>query len=453
MKHFFVILLLTITFGAFAGGNGTYYPYIAYRMDYYDSATKVWRASDSSFYGINNQNLGTLHLRYRNRPAGWEFSLRITRQYDTNGGCTSYLHEGPDYMCNCFRAYDRQTNTFNAVGGMTSLLDEYLDTATGNWIQTQKVMVGYDAQYRMTDWLNLAKNDSTQGWDSLFWQTDFIYDANDSLLSTTFIGRDSGKWVIYGRTLHRYNATYTADTILGQSWDGSNWSPEDIGGLILRYDNGLDSTVWQFMDMGNGSKPYNGRTYYYNADDSLIYATYAEYDINGQPEDHARGYYTYDLAGNRTEKLVLQYDPYNGGMDSVTRTVTVYNNENNPVYEVVIDLASGADSASRKYFYYYTQNVNAVSVSEIDNVRNLSVFPNPAQGVATVTFNAVKQGNVNVRVYNAQGQLLINQVSYVVSGQNNLQLPTGSLSTGNYFIHVHDVSGAGKPQVLSLMKE
>lgn len=63
-----------------------------------------------------------------------------------------------------------------------------------------------------------------------------------------------------------------------------------------------------------------------------------------------------------------------------------------------------------------------------------SIFPNPVTSVLNIKFNCVNAGSVNVLVYNTIGAIVKTEQLFVISGENNLTINLGELSTGVYTI-------------------
>jgi len=67
----------------------------------------------------------------------------------------------------------------------------------------------------------------------------------------------------------------------------------------------------------------------------------------------------------------------------------------------------------------------------------ISVFPNPTDGLLNIAFQTGNAQKVNVRVYNVMGQLVMTeQYNKVAAGRNNLTLDLTELKTGIYMVEV-----------------
>jgi PKD repeat protein len=71
----------------------------------------------------------------------------------------------------------------------------------------------------------------------------------------------------------------------------------------------------------------------------------------------------------------------------------------------------------------------------LNNTSEVVIYPNPASNMLAVNVNFKKEDNVNIKVYNAVGQLVISkQVSNTMGGTFNLDL--GAVTNGVYFVNV-----------------
>lgn len=78
-----------------------------------------------------------------------------------------------------------------------------------------------------------------------------------------------------------------------------------------------------------------------------------------------------------------------------------------------------------------------VSVQEWMLADQVSVYPNPTDGLLNIAFQTGNAQKVNVRVYNVMGQLVMTeQYNKVAAGRNNLTLDLTELKTGIYMVEV-----------------
>ncbi len=74
----------------------------------------------------------------------------------------------------------------------------------------------------------------------------------------------------------------------------------------------------------------------------------------------------------------------------------------------------------------------AVSVNETAQLENLSMFPNPAQDVLNIAFNAAENTDLSIQISDVVGKSVYTQQLGAINGQQNLQISTQNLPNGVY---------------------
>ncbi len=91
-------------------------------------------------------------------------------------------------------------------------------------------------------------------------------------------------------------------------------------------------------------------------------------------------------------------------------------------------------------------------VSNVNAVKDINVFPNPATNAARVTFSIEKSSNVDVQVMDALGRTaLVAANEQMTSGQHQVSINTSSLANGTYNVIIR-VDGGVSTQRLSVVK-
>lgn len=122
--------------------------------------------------------------------------------------------------------------------------------------------------------------------------------------------------------------------------------------------------------------------------------------------------------------------------------------ENVPVYEVRQNWRTWAEGCYRSgEIYLGTFGRGIWASSDLLGLKDetsdkfkyhkidLSVYPNPTADVSTLTFNLLKTGNVNVKVYNLAGVLVKNiSVKNMEKGSQKLDLNSSNLPNGTYIV-------------------
>ena len=71
------------------------------------------------------------------------------------------------------------------------------------------------------------------------------------------------------------------------------------------------------------------------------------------------------------------------------------------------------------------------------NVKNMDVYPNPANGKATLSIDLLQDENVSIKVYNTIGQLMKEVNAQANSGENKIDLDLNGLTAGVYMVKVN----------------
>ncbi|KAF5039515.1 Outer membrane protein Omp28 [anaerobic digester metagenome] len=92
----------------------------------------------------------------------------------------------------------------------------------------------------------------------------------------------------------------------------------------------------------------------------------------------------------------------------------------------------------------YVDDINlsptaAISENEIGSA--ISVYPNPANDLTTVSVNSASSVNAVVTVVNTLGEVVFNSSTWLNNGLNNLNINTENLDNGVYYISVQTTEG------------
>ncbi len=79
-----------------------------------------------------------------------------------------------------------------------------------------------------------------------------------------------------------------------------------------------------------------------------------------------------------------------------------------------------------------------------DNISaKLKSYPNPSNGLITLTYCSNTAGNVQLIVYGKTGEILFAKTCHVIIGENNYQLNLSDLKTGLYHLQLNNGSEQG----------
>ncbi len=91
---------------------------------------------------------------------------------------------------------------------------------------------------------------------------------------------------------------------------------------------------------------------------------------------------------------------------------------------------------------FYIDNINigtpTTAIEDLSSVSDISIFPNPTHGDATLTLDLSKAGNLSVKVYDIQGKEVMNVFEgWLNAGEAQMTIEGSSkLSTGVYIVNV-----------------
>jgi hypothetical protein len=80
--------------------------------------------------------------------------------------------------------------------------------------------------------------------------------------------------------------------------------------------------------------------------------------------------------------------------------------------------------------------VNPQSVNDIFTSDNVSIYPNPSNGMVNINFNAIKQSEVEVKVYDLIGKTIFNQTVNFDSGLSSQTIDLTKFNEGIYLIEL-----------------
>jgi len=93
-------------------------------------------------------------------------------------------------------------------------------------------------------------------------------------------------------------------------------------------------------------------------------------------------------------------------------------------------------------------NALAVGINEINNITDISVYPNPTTNQTTVKFNLEETADVSVKIYNILGIVLATPVNSLRtnSGAAQITFDASNLAAGAYNVLISTENGASFAQ-------
>lgn len=150
----------------------------------------------------------------------------------------------------------------------------------------------------------------------------------------------------------------------------------------------------------------------------------------------------YDLyLYNKTLKLI--------GVSAATGTsgemVIHYSNARKAVYYIKVVAKNGAYNTSQCYNLLAQVTGGASSASSksypANEVTDISdkqlLYPNPASEFVMMHFNSIEEGQVNVQIFNAAGQLVKQSVIKITKGYNQVKIAVNDIKQGMYLLRIN----------------
>lgn len=340
---------------------------------------------------------------------------KIKIAYNYNDDLTLDYFTSADWFNGEWIISDKRTNTYNFEGKLETVLWEWFNASSGEWIRVAKDVFNYNSLGNQITYLH-------QVYDGQEFINDFkyenCYDTANNLLSSVNQDCIDNKWVNRSKSVYTYTPENVNDTALFQVWTNEQWINYQMN--ILKYDVDLkiisnlakrwDGNNW--LNLGRG-------TYDYDINNNRV-LEYWEIAFNNTWENWFRIFYEYDdnslihLFGE--EWLNGQWVPENEPL-SIT----------NPDGIMIGFLA-------KEIFLYYSPLTSVGSENNIANGFNLlQNYPNPFNPVTTINYQIKEQGLVQLKVYNLLGQEIVTLVNeFQSSGIYETLFDASNLPSGVY---------------------
>lgn len=105
------------------------------------------------------------------------------------------------------------------------------------------------------------------------------------------------------------------------------------------------------------------------------------------------------------------------------------------MYNWVVSTGSGSSACGRVPFTVY-HDCEIVSGTEDVEASNLTVYPNPSNGIVNVTFDLATSVETSVELYNSLGAVIATQSKGASVGSQTVTFDTANLAEGVYFVKV-----------------
>ena len=335
------------------------------------------------------------------------------------------------------------TNTADSLGLILTSVGQNFDTATHSWVNSYQYLntynsINYLASQELDNWTGswtaASKSNTTYGatnFDSVV-----VIQTGSALQNDT-------------QYLYTYNG-YNNTELLTQIWSGSAWTN------LYKQSNSFDAngnnyqsfvSVWNGTGWSNYALIIRG----YDLNNELVSYLYELWNASsGAYVNSYQEAYAWVLSNN------TRFENYNWDTTSNTWTPLSLNTYNydgnhNVIYEFDQSYVNGAFANAAQYYYYY-QGYQVSGIKALNGDLKANLFPNPCNGIATISFSAGKAGDFVWSVYDEQGNLLQQQHINSTPGLNQLQVNLTGYAAGNYLVQLVDAAG-GKSGVLQLVKQ
>ena len=389
--------------------------------------------------------------------------------------------------------YGRDTYTYDVNNNLTEVKTELWDGSA--WEAYSRVTYGYDngiisvytyQSWNGSQWLNNYRYSYT--YDSWGYYTVFLQELGDSL-----------SWDNYYRYLYyRDDVTHKQDSVLIQSWDGSNWDNVQItkyqynqqgkdsirttstwsgtewelaGRSVYTHDNVTNSYSYIYQDWSgsdwvddyrysytyDSNNLYLGRVYQtwdgfvwvyvdriiynYTAQNQYSDITYQDWDGATWIGDY-RYLYEYDSNGNYDKYTYQDYNMGNWVNSSLYDYLYDSNDNQTELKYQTWDGTIWVNFLRYRYFYELVSGVEEESIVNDFNLYNN--YPNPFNPSTKIEFVIPQKSNVVLKIYDILGKEIATLLnSEMENGNHSINFNAENLSSGVYFYKIDVTSSEG----------
>lgn len=84
---------------------------------------------------------------------------------------------------------------------------------------------------------------------------------------------------------------------------------------------------------------------------------------------------------------------------------------------------------------------SATGLKETNDIKKVSMFPNPATNETSVSFNLTRSSEITIKVLNNSGQIIQQKISNLTAGLNNITIDTKNVAAGVYDVLIESKNG------------
>lgn len=357
---------------------------------------------------------------------------------------------------------------YTYAGGLLTNKTTY-SLNTGTPVNSFKVDYTYNGN-------NLLATEQNFLWISGVWRGIYsytsTYDAQQRLVTYTTANWNNAtsSFRNYSRTQYgNFNGT-KATVVIQQLWDVSTgfWKDYTKNEYLLYPGTNKDSLVVQYtwVDSSSYWSPRTGTLYTYNFDTiktSMIYFQFVSlpfvglsaYPLTKTTYDYTNGVLTYQLnlrytgssyqpqsnitftldANNHyTSSLSKTYDTINSTFINSAQSLMEYDIDGDLLHELDKTWESGHWTFVRENYYWYRQAI--LGIAEVETVKSLIAYPNPCIAELSVELDVERSTEGLVQLIDLSGRVATEQHIQLNGGGNRLQIATGDLTGGFFFVKI-----------------
>ena len=316
---------------------------------------------------------------------------------------------------------DKRTNTYNFEGYLESVLWEWFNALSGEWLNDAKDVYNYDSLGNRI--YSLHQNFNGQDFENDFKYENYYDTANNLVSSVNYDWTDS-IWVNRSKSVYTYTPENLIDTALFQVWTNEQWVNYNMN--ILKYDEELNI-------ISNLAKRWEGNNWL----------------------DFARGSYEYDINNNR----ILEYFEIanNNNWENWFRIFYEYDDKNNLIHlfgeewvngqwvpedeGLIITNPDGIKIGflAKEIFLYYSPPTGVGSENNIVNGFNLQQnYPNPFNPMTSIKYDLPNASEVSLKIFDMLGaevKTLVNERQE--PGRYEIRFDASSLASGVYIYRLN----------------
>jgi hypothetical protein len=436
------------------------------------------------YYGYNAQGYQISRATWKWNATLGDYAINTSGglaeyEVDANGNMTRVIGYNYDATTQVYTPYFSQTYSYDANNNKTS---EYYfnayDAATGTFIATVAYAQGkkwtYDNNGNVLEYEILEGGDPS-GVHVPGWKNTYIYDSNNAQIQDIYSMWDAGTsaWLpktkkddvfVYDGNNNPTSQVHSEYDYVADAWvEKTDMWKEYTNTYTYDVNNRITEKLIELTDLALGKRTLGKYVYEYDGNGNMTLATYYQYasftlankitytyDANGNlimeeplkffaDEWLGNGYkyeYAYDDNGNQTFYRRWEWDStakaWKGSIYSSYSWTQEFNAEGFVInkYTYKWNATTSAYIEDQEFLYHYADL--ATAVEDVDNM-NVSVYPNPTQGLFTVS--NVDAGT-SVAVYSLTGA----KVFETGSTNSVMNIDITSQPNGVYIMVVGDKS-------------